>query len=46
MTKTIDTLRDALPGLLLSATIALAVRFEPIKNHSLLKCYLCLRYNL
>ena len=27
MTKTIDTLRDAMPGLLLSATIALAVRF-------------------
>ena len=27
MTRTIDTLRDALPGLLLSATIALAVRF-------------------
>jgi uncharacterized integral membrane protein (TIGR00698 family) len=27
MTKTMDTLRDALPGLLLSATIALAVRF-------------------
>jgi uncharacterized integral membrane protein (TIGR00698 family) len=27
MTKVIDTLRDALPGLLLSATIALAVRF-------------------
>lgn len=27
MTRTIDTLRDAAPGLLLSATIALAVRF-------------------
>ena len=27
MTRTIDTLRDAMPGLLLSATIALAVRF-------------------
>ncbi len=27
MTKTMDTLRDAMPGLLLSATIALAVRF-------------------
>ena len=27
MTKTIDTLRVAMPGLLLSATIALAVRF-------------------
>jgi len=27
MTKAIDTLRDAMPGLLLSATIALAVRF-------------------
>ena len=27
MTRTIDMLRDALPGLLLSATIALAVRF-------------------
>ena len=27
MTKTIDMLRDAMPGLLLSATIALAVRF-------------------
>ena len=27
MIRTIDTLRDALPGLLLSATIALAVRF-------------------
>lgn len=27
MTKSLDTLRDAMPGLLLSATIALAVRF-------------------
>jgi hypothetical protein len=27
MTRTIDTLRAAMPGLLLSATIALAVRF-------------------